>query len=189
MEYVEPIRDGKQIDAIKRVLNDNPRDLMLFVLGINSGLRISDLLKLRISDVVDGKGKPLDNIVLREQKTGKHKRFPLNKSAGKTVTTYLASLDKWSCDDYLFRSRQGGNSAITRQQAWAILNDAARTVGITDNIGTHTLRKTFGYHAYRSGVDIGRLQTIFNHSAPSVTRRYIGITQDEIDEVYINLNL
>jgi len=91
-------------------------------------------------------------------------------------------------DECLFPSRKGG-TPITRQQAYRILNEAARAVGITDQIGTHTLRKTFGYHAYKQGADITRLQYLLNHSAPSVTLRYIGITQEELDNVYLTLNL
>ena len=88
----------------------------------------------------------------------------------------------------MFPSRKG-SSAIQRNQAYKILNEAARTVGIQESIGTHSMRKTFGYHAYKSGIDIALLQKIFNHSCPSVTLRYIGITQDSIDDVYLNLNL
>ena len=85
-------------------------------------------------------------------------------------------------------SRKGGE-AIKRNQAYKVINAAARAVGIHDKIGTHSLRKTFGYHAYQKGIDLSILQKIFNHAAPSVTLRYIGITQDDMDEVYLNLNL
>ena len=88
----------------------------------------------------------------------------------------------------LFPSRKGGQ-AISRVQAYRIINAAARTVGITDPIGTHTMRKTFGYHAYQTGIDISRIQKLLNHSSPSVSLAYIGITKDELDSVYINLNL
>lgn len=88
----------------------------------------------------------------------------------------------------LFPSRKGGK-AISRVQAYRILNDAARHIGITDAIGTHTLRKTFGYHAYQSGCDITRIQRLLNHSAPSITLSYIGITKDELDAVYIAKSL
>lgn len=186
---VQPIRDMAKIEAMKKLLASNPRDYMLFVMGINSGLRVSDLLNLKINDVVDTKGRILDCIRLREQKTGKEKQFPINKNAGKAIKSYLDSVGEHNLDDYLFKSREGANKPITRMTAWTILNDAAAAVGITDNIGTHTLRKTFGYHAYQQGTDITLLQQIFNHSAPSITLRYIGITQDDIDSVYININL
>ena len=91
-----------------------------------------------------------------------------------------------SADAYLFTSRNSGSDGasrpIDRTQAYRILNDAARKVGIQDAIGTHTLRKTFGYHHYKKFKDVATLQEIFNHSSPSITKRYIGIRQDEIDE-------
>ncbi|MDQ0188269.1 site-specific recombinase XerD [Alicyclobacillus cycloheptanicus] len=164
------------------------RDYCLFVLGINSGLRISDLLALHLSDVVDEAGKIKDRITLREKKTGKAKDFPLGDNAKKAISEFLKERQKFSLNEALFNSRKGGTS-ITRQHAWRIINEAARNVGITEEIGTHTLRKTFGYHAYQSGVDITRIQKLLNHSAPSITLAYIGITQEELDDVYLNINL
>lgn len=190
METVHPIRDTKKIDAIKKVLLSDPvqgqRNHLLFTLGINSGLRISDLLSLRIGDVMNGKVK--ECIVVREQKTGKSKQFPINKVSTKAITAYLSTLKDANHSYPLFQSRKG-SGPISRVQAWEILNNAAQTVGIEESIGTHSLRKTFGYHAFKSGVGIERLQTIFNHSSPAITLRYIGITQDDIDGVYLSLNL
>ena len=78
---------------------------------------------------------------------------------------------------------------LLRQQAYKIINNVAKEVGIKEKIGTHTLRKTFGYHAYNKGYDIAIIQMLFNHSSPSVTLRYIGITQDNLDDVYLSLDL
>ncbi len=182
MEYVEPIRDKRKIEAMKKVLKgNNLRDYCLFVLGINSGLRISDLLNLQVEDT---QGK--DRIVLREKKTGKAKDFPLSETCKKTLNEYLK--ESGLSAGPLFPSRRGHGS-ITRIQAYRIINDAAKSVGIKDAIGTHTLRKTFGYWAYQQGVDITRIQKLLNHSAPSITLAYIGITKEELDNVYINLNL
>jgi integrase len=193
MEFVQPIRDRKQLEAMKKVLKGSSlRDYCLFVLGINSGLRISDLLNLKIGDVTDENGKVKDRITLREKKTGKSKDFPLSDSAKKAINEYLKSLKSYTVNDWLFASRtQTGKhqGRITRQHAYRIINEAAQAVGINEKIGTHTLRKTFGYHAYQSGVDITRIQKLLNHSAPSVTLNYIGITQEELDDVYLNLNL
>lgn len=199
MEFVEPIRDIKHINSIKRYLKDkkgnhNLRDWLLFTLGVNSGLRISDLLRLTIEDV---SGK--DRIIIKEDKTGKSKNFPLADNCKKAIAEYLKKSGLTT--GALFPSRQSngagkvtGTGAISRQQAYSIINDAARECNvITDangtKIGTHTLRKTFGYHAYKAGVSIEVIQKLLNHSAPSVTLRYLGITQDELDDVYINLNL
>jgi site-specific recombinase XerD len=189
MEFVQPIRDKKKIEDMKKwLIAQSPRDHLMFVLGINSGLRISDILKMKVADVITEKRKPQADYELREQKTGKTKKFPFGKNVQKAIETFLSDF-QGDREDYLFSSRKGENQPITRQHAWRIINEAARSVGIQDKIGTHTLRKTFGYHAYKSGTDITPLQQIFNHSAPSVTLRYIGIQQDDIDQVIINLNL
>jgi site-specific recombinase XerD len=189
MNTVEPIRDLTQIEALKEILKSNSiRDYLLFVMGINTGLRISDLLALKQGDIMDDGGKVLDFIRIREKKTRKQKVFKLNKSARKAVEEYIKRYGFVS-ERYLFISRKGDNKPISRVQAWEVLNNAAHTVGIRESIGTHTLRKSFGYHAYRQGTDITLLMKIFNHSTPSITLRYIGITQDDINNVYANLNL
>ena len=94
------------------------------------------------------------------------------------------------CTGILFPSRKGrGHSPLSRVQAYRILKSAARQIGINESVGTHTLRKTFGYHAYRNGADITMIQKLLNHSAPSTTLAYIGITKEDLDAVYIALNL
>lgn len=173
MKTVQPIRNKGDIEAMKRVLLKRCyRDYFLFTLGINTGLRISDLLALRVGDV---KGKT--HIVITEQKTSKLKRFKINNELQEHISKFTIDKDKAA---YLFQSRRG-TDRIHRVQAWKILNAAAQEVGL-EEIGTHTLRKTFGYHFYWQYKDVAVLQTIFNHSSPAVTMRYIGITQDIIDE-------
>lgn len=181
------IRDVKQIETIKKLLRlRSLRDYCLFVLGINSGLRISDLLKLRISDVSE-RGKIKDRIRLREKKTNKFKDFPLSNSTKSALKEYLKTRE-YNENEPLFISRKN-KGFLLRQQAYKIINDVAKSVGIKEKIGTHTLRKTSGYHAYNNGYDITLIQKLFNHSSPSVTLRYIGITQDEMDNVYLSLDL
>lgn len=173
MECVEPIRNRAEIEKVKRILRcAGMRNFLLFLIGINSGLRISDILKLKVLDV-----KNKDYIEITEQKTGKYKRFPITNSFKDYLNEFI--YDK-SSDEYLFASKKG-NKPITRIQAYRIINNACQEAGITTHIGTHTLRKTFGYHFYKEKKDIALLQCIFNHSAPSVTLRYIGINQDIID--------
>jgi site-specific recombinase XerD len=187
MELVEPIRDRKQLENMKRYLKEhNLRDWLLFVLGINSGLRVSDLLALQIEDV-----KNCSRMILREKKTGKSKDFPISDSCKKAIQEYLKATGVTTGPLFPSRKTNGcrGTGALSRQQAYQILHEAARAVGIKGAIGTHTLRKTFGYWAFKQGVDVTRIQQLLNHSAPSVTLRYIGITKDELDQVYINLNL
>jgi len=187
MEFVQPIRDLKKIETIKKLLKQqNLRDYCLFVVGINSGLRISDLLKLTVSDVIDG-NKLKDRIRLREKKTNKFKDFPLSDNAKSALKEYLKTRE-YTTNEPLFLSRKN-KGFLLRQQAYKIINNVAKEVGIKEKIGTHTLRKTFGYHAYNNGYDITLIQKLFNHSSPSVTLRYIGITQDELDDVYLSLDL
>ena len=187
MEFVQPIRDLKKIETIKKLLRQqNLRDYCLFVVGINSGLRISDLLKLRISDVIEG-NKIKDRIRLREKKTNKFKDFPLSDKTKLALNEYLKTRD-YNENEPLFISRKN-KGFLLRQQAYKIINNVAQEVGIKEKIGTHTLRKTFGYHAYKNGYDTAIIQKLFNHSSTSVTLRYIGITQDKLDDVYMSLDL
>ena len=174
MKYVQPIRDKNKIEEIKSYLKQNgSRDLLLFTMGINTGLRISDLLKLKVIDV-----RNKSHVEIKEQKTGKIKRFPLLGNLQAMIEEYTkGKLD----NEYLFRSREGANKPITRVMAYKIINNACRKAGITDNVGTHTLRKTFGYHHYQQFHDVAILQYLLNHSSPSITLRYIGITQDNVE--------
>lgn len=190
-QTVQPIRDKKQLEKMKKYLKESSsRDYCLFVVGINSGLRISDLLSLRVSDVLDDAAKLKERISITEQKTGKAKDFPIGDSAAKAIKEHLQSdmMKDKSGDAYLFPSRKG-SAPITRIQAYRILNEAANHAGIKENVGTHTMRKTFGYYAYKMGMDLSVIQKLLNHSSPAITLAYIGITRDDLDNVYLNLNL
>jgi integrase len=176
---VQPIRNKRDVERMKKALHG--RDLLLFTFGINSGLRISDILKLKVADV-----RGQRSIIIRENKTSKPKRFVFNQSIIDAVERLVDA--SAPSTDFLFKSRKGANRPISRVSAYRVLNAAAERVGL-DEIGTHSLRKTFGYHAYQNGTDLSLLQSIFNHSSQSVTLRYIGVNQDRIDEVYANVNL
>ena len=180
MNYVQPIRDLDKLDAIKKYLRlRNLRDWMLFVAGINSGLRISDLLLLRVEDV-GGK-----HIVLKETKTRKRKWIRIVPKLRRAFDSYTPDMND---RDFLFRSREGGNKPISRARAYQVLREAARVHGL-DHIGTHTMRKTFGYHFYQQYKDVALLQRIFNHANQSVTLRYIGIDQDAMDQAMSKFGL
>ncbi len=189
MHTVEPLRDKRHIDAIKKVLAaQNLRDAAWFTLGINTGLRISDLLSLTVGDVRVSKNQWQARIRIRERKTGKAKDFPLSDSAKKVLAAYLATRPTAQLLDPLFPSRKWGQP-LGRSHAWQIMHTAARLVGVTDPVGTHTLRKTFGYWAYQSGVDLTVIQDLLNHSSPGTTLAYIGIRREDRDAVYLGLNL
>ena len=179
MNFVQPIRSREKIEQIKVELRKDEfygaRNLLLFCLGINFGLRISDHISLRVSDV---RGK--DKAEITEQKTGKTRIVPINDDLRRQIADYIKDRPD---TEYLFSSRKkddGESQPITRQQAYRIIQGACRAVDIIDKIGTHTLRKSFGYHHYQQYKDIALLMSIFGHSHPSITLRYIGISEDEI---------
>lgn len=176
MKYlVEPIRDKKKIKEVEDYLEQKCfRNKVLFCLGINSGLRVSDILSLNVVDV-----RNRSHIELCEKKTGKIKKFPINNKLETLLSDYIR--DKLD-NEPLFESRN--RHRLDRSQVYRVLNEACAAAGIDANIGTHTMRKTFGYHHYKQFKDVAMLQMIFNHSSPNITLRYIGIEQDEIDESY-----
>ena len=187
MNVVQPIKGKKDIEAMKVYLKSKSlRDWALFILGINSALRISDLLNLNVSDVTDENGKISERILLKEQKTSKRKSFPLNNNVIDALTEYLATIP--SNQIPLFASRKGEES-ISRQQAHRIFSEAAKKCGIKEPVSTHSCRKSFAWALYDSGVDITRIQALLNHSSPKESLRYIGITQSENDNIYLSLNL
>lgn len=188
MEFVEPIRDRKKINDMKKYLQGNKRDFLLFTLGINSALRVSDLLELKFEDIIDEKLKPLDHIKLKETKTGKHNKIAISKSVKKAIINYIKEYYKGNLSYYVFYSRKGINKPIQRAMAWKVIKGAADAVGVKD-IGTHSLRKTWAYHSYKAGTDIVIIQDMLNHSSPAITLRYIGITQDEKDRAVLSLDL
>ena len=167
----------------------NIRDYALFVVGINVALRISDLLELTWGDVLKENGKDFKVINIKEGKTEKPRSIKLNKTSQKALGELLNSLDTYYMDDYIFKSREGNNKPITRQQALNILKNAAEAVGVEENVGTHTLRKTWGYHAWKTGFNPALIMETLNHSNLNVTKRYLGIRQDEINDLYDNLNI
>lgn len=187
---VEPLKKQKDIKKIKQFLygKQNKRDYMMFVVGINVGLRIGDLLSLKIKDVVDEKGRIKSSVIIQEQKTKKWREFEVNESAKKAIEIYLGSKAEYSMDDYLFQSRKGSGPIRTRS-AHKIIKNTMRELGIKGNFGTHSLRKSFGYHRYIAGVNLETLQKIFNHESPAVTLRYIGITKEVISDAYNSVNL
>ncbi len=180
MNTVEPIRDKNMISDIAYYLKEKSnRDYVMFMFGIYSGLRISDILKFKVKDVKDK-----SYIIMREQKTKKEKKFPINSELKPILKEFIAGKKD---NEYLFKSRNGKNIPITRQQAYNVLADAAKAFNLYA-IGTHTLRKTFGYHMYQQTHDAVTIKEILNHSDISVTLRYIGINQDIKDSTIKKLS-
>ena len=201
MKSVEPIRDTKTIKNMRAILkSQSTRNELLFILGINVGLRISDILKLKVKDLTKLNTKaPKDYVIITEIKTRKIKKFYIGDIVKKVIENYMKENNNPEFDTYIFLSKKGVNRPITRQQAYRIINNAAELLGIVERndkgnlihgeIGTHTLRKTFGYHSFKNGTSLELLMDLFNHSSKTQTLRYIGITEDQKKEVYLKSNL
>lgn len=178
MNFVQPIRDPEQIQLIKEYLREkSERNYILFLMGINTGLRISDILKLKVGDL---KGS---HISMREMKTGKQKRIQITAALRRELKWYIEEMED---HEYLIKSRQGKNRPIGRSMAYKILSSTVE-FGLNE-IGTHTLRKTYGYHMYMQTKNIALLMEIFNHSSGRVKLRYIGVNQDAMDKAMARLN-
>jgi integrase len=195
VNYVEPIRDRKQIAHIKTLLKGQGRyrDLLLFVVGINTALRISDLLARRIGDFVDETGGVRRGFSLRKQKRGKRREVVINDSIREALAAYRAAYPQVEDDPrhFVFFNTRTRDYArpISRVQAWKFIVAICQDAGLTGNYGTHTLRKTWGYHARKSGVDLTLIMDQLNHNSLAYTKRYLGITDDELGEVVRRLNL
>jgi site-specific recombinase XerD len=188
MEYVEAIRDLKQIQAMKKVLKKHSeRDYLLFVFGINTGLKITELLSIKVGDVTGEGGKVNEYLQLEGEEAENTNFIFLNNKLKKAIKDYLA-VTKLDSSSYLFLSPKT-KLPITRQQAYRIIHDAAIEIGITAKIGTNSLRKTFGFHAFKQGVAISLLQKHFHHSSPSETLKYIGVSKNEKIMTEIDVNL
>lgn len=185
---VEPIKNTRDINKIKQYLygKENKRDYCIFVVGINVGLRAGDLLSLKIKDVTDG-NTIFDTVTIKEQKTGKTRNFALNKNAKEAIQLYINSLANYDMEDFLFKSRKGGNLGV--RPLHHIVKTLTKDLGIKGNFGTHTLRKTMAYHRYINNVPLETLQKLLNHSSSAITLRYIGITQKVIIDCYNAVNL
>ncbi|NNU78122.1 tyrosine-type recombinase/integrase [Clostridium estertheticum] len=189
MNMTYPLKDKKQIDMVKLYLKSKSiRNFLLFTIGISSALRISDILSLRISQIYDGH-KATDFIDVKEKKTGKSKRFATSSNLQSAIKIFIKQY-KPTQDEYVFISRKGSNKPITRQRAVQILTEALDMCGLSNiNFGSHGMRKTFAYHCWKKGTDITYLMRILNHSSPKEVLHYISVEQEELDDIYVNLNL
>lgn len=189
MATTEPIRNKNQVRELASYYlhKGQLRNYVLVVMSIHTALRISDLLRLRWDDVYDFERKRIHtSITIIEKKTHKVKVIALNGSIVGALILYAGACVK-----------QGGflivntrtNKAISRIQAYRIIRSAAEALNFQNRVSCHSLRKTFGYHAWKSGVSPTIIMEIYNHSSFAVTRRYLGVSQDDKNEVYLKLKL
>ena len=182
----DPIRSKKQLKELAGywLKRRNYRNYALIVLGVCTALRISDLLHITEDDVYDAKvGDFRSHLIITERKTGKQKTIALNKQAIHAL--HLCFPHRRG--GFLFANNRAEPSPISRIQAWRIIKTAAEAVKIAGCIACHSLRKTFGYFARKAGVLPVMLMDIYNHSSFEITRRYLGIAQDDRDRVYLSM--
>ena len=196
MRFVEPIRQIQKISQIKNTLRGagQIRDLLLFQLGLNTALRLSDLLSIRVSDLIDELGTPRDFFDVKEVKTGKSNRLTITDGVKATITEYANAYPKIVENPehfVFFNSRQMplGSIPIKRGQAWKMIRGWCKDAGLRGNYGGHTLRKTWGYQARQKAIPLEIIQHKLNHSSLAVTQRYLGITADEIKSACNKLDL
>lgn len=192
MGTTQPIRDLTELKQLENYYYEkekNLRNYAMICLGVNSILRISDLLNLHWRDVYDFSKKSFQYyIVVKEGKTGKWTRIALNQNAILALTRYKESLEDVQEEDYLFPG-QKNNTPLSRSQAYRIIRHASENLHLDKNISCHSLRKTFGYHAWKNGVSPVVLMDIYNHSSFHVTKRYLGLEQEDKDSVFLKINL
>lgn len=191
MSTTQPIRERDDISLLKNHFLEKKeyRNYALITLGVNTPLRISDILSLKWKDVYSERKQCWrQHISIIEKKTGKSNIIAINQAA----INALEKLYKNNCPaptDYIFKSRNSTNKPICRSRAYCIIRTAAEEIGLEENIRCHSLRKTYGYHAWKNGVPPAVIMEIYNHSSIEVTKRYLSINQDEKDEVTLSLNL
>ena len=189
MATTQPIRNKHQVCALANyyLRKGQIRNHVLFILGIYTALRISDLLRLRWDDVYDFKLEQVRKYIeITEHKTYKTKTVALNKQVIKSLTLFAASEAK---PERFLIENPCTRKAISRVQAYRLIRTAAEEIQFENRVSCHSLRKTFGYHAWKSGVSPAVIMEIFNHNSLDVTRRYLGITQDDKNAVYLSLDL
>ena len=180
---VDPIRKRKDILLIKKILADHPRNLAIFTLGINTNLRVSDLISLTVGQVRHLNAG--DHFQTKERKTGKARQITVNNAVYEVLKCLLANMSNTFDNEPLFQSRKGG-CALTVQTIHALVKNWCESINLKGNYGSHTLRKTFGYmHRTVHGTDIPTLMNMFNHSSQKQTLDYLGIQLEEIKDAYL----
>lgn len=181
---VEPIRRQKDIKLIKKILQASPRNLCLFILGINTNLRASDLLKIKVEQVRHL--QPGEEITLKEKKTQKRRRINLNRACIEAIQNLLKSI-KYEDDDFLFLSNRKDKNALTVSSLSTLVKKWCKDINLKGNYASHTLRKTWGYHQRVTfGVGIPELMVCFNHTSQKQTLDYLCVQPEEIKSVYQN---
>lgn len=192
MSTTQPIREKEQVKkyiAYYDAVQPMPRNHALIMLGLHTALRISDLLALKWKDVYDFELKCFrTHIFVTEKKTGKQNVIALNPQAKHSLAKYKKTR-RTAPEDYIFTKNTDYSKPLSRSQAFRIVKKAADETLHEPHISCHSLRKTFGYHAWKQGTPPALLMDIYNHSSYRVTKKYLGINQDERDSIFLQLKL
>lgn len=196
MSTTQPIKNPSALNTFKQyysVQKPNERNCALIILGLNTALRISDILQLKWKDVYDQTlFKFKEHLEIKEKKTGKTNIIALNASLSETLSHYkewFFSDTVYSGERFLFEGHGTANQPLCCSQAYRIIKEAAVAVGLAEHVSCHSLRKTFGYFAWKQGTPPALLMNIYNHSSYQITKKYLCIEQDDKDEVFLKISL
>lgn len=193
MSTTDPIKNEAQLKKFEEYyLVQKPicRNYALIILGLNTAFRIGDLLLLQWKDVYFEEEKRCrDHICITEQKTGKTRSVAVNDSVRRVLDMLWVERKIGKDSAYLFPNGRKNQTSLSRSQAFRIIKEAALYAGLNEHISCHSLRKTFGYHAWKRGVQPALLMELYNHSSYCVTKKYLGIEQDDKDQVYLEIQL
>lgn len=192
MSTTYPIKDRKKLETFRdyyRERQPSPRNYTMIVMGLNTAFRIGDMLLLKWQDVCHPDGSLCAHIYIKEQKTGKSRTVPINNALRQALEAYRESLQTPVLHNWLFPSPRRQTQPLSRHQAYRIVRRAAAACGLSEHISCHSLRKTFGYYAWKNGTPPAMLMDLYNHSSYQITKRYLGIEQEERDQVYLQINL
>jgi integrase len=186
MDTVDPIKQPNKILAIKRLLmqDPNPRNYLLFTMGINSALRSGDLRSLKVADVLDQKGDIKKYLYMRVKKTGREIKIAINLAMREAIEYYLTKAKVFSPNQFLFKSKRSSKS-LSNVDLFYLIKGWTKAVGlVNERYSAHSLRKTWGYQARKyHGASIDMISEKLGHRSSNVTKRYIGIDQEEINKM------
>jgi integrase len=199
-EQIEQLKNYFLYHENKRTQNKSKglRNYCLTVFGMNTMLRISDIVNFKIGNIINSDGSFKTGITIYEQKTGKKRAVIFNQAIREAVSLYLSSLKEYSLDDFLFKSNKSKNGVqqpILPRSAWRIYNEAGKALGFTKiglNLGTHSLRKTGARRNYEVALQQGNPEALLivskalNHSSVQITQRYIDISEADVLQMMNN---
>lgn len=192
MGTTQPIRDRKDLEQFLtyyKTVKYNPRNHTLIVMGIHTALRISDILNLSWNDVFDFERNCYrSHLAIQEHKTGKNTVIAINSHIKEALICYRRTRSV-SPKDYLFTKNTNYEIPLSRTQAFRIIKEAASGISDQEHISCHSMRKTFGYYAWKQGTPPALLMDIYNHSSYQITKKYLGIGQDERDDIFLKIDI